>query len=146
MIESYSPSILNTSFFKEFANPEIVRNLCLLGLDIPNTPYKWRIENDITMLRCNEFDLDDYYIAPQAVIDSFTSPIYIPALRISDMEDMIPDYTMERKNGIYTVMIDSLYRVEPVENNRLADALALMLHDCIRSRIVSPDSILRNYS
>ena len=146
MIESYSPSILQTPFFKEFVCPQISRNLCLLGLDMPNPKYQWRVQNDITMLRCNEFDTDDYYIAPQALIDSFTNPVYIPAYRISDMEDILPDYAIERKNTLYTVMIDSLYKVEPVSDYRLADALALMVHDCIRSRIININNVFRNYT
>jgi hypothetical protein len=132
--------LMDNDTYQEFVTPHITVQLCKAGLLPLKAIYLWRIINGTANLTTGSFDPDHYYKDAQPAIDKFIQGVdYLPALRIKDMDRLLPDYTISRVNIIYSIMIDHNYKVEPVSDRRLPDAMALMVLDCIKSKIIDAD-------
>lgn len=111
---------------KDFASPKYCRNLALAGLDA-RLPFFWKIYGNSCFLNSYAFDKDGIYENRAATVDSLVPPtITLPAFSISDLDKVLPDYSVSRQNNNYIVRIKSTETKElAIVGPTLADAMAI---------------------
>lgn len=130
--------LMDIQHLNDFVSPGICKYLYDRGIRPRNTTYKWRVVNGNAELITYAFDTDGYYAAAFSNVDFVYPPHYLPAFTITDMSSIMPDYTIRRSQGLFTIEVDTPFVVEPCQDRRLPDAMAKMVADLIHSSIISP--------
>jgi hypothetical protein len=134
-------SITDNSVVHNHVSPRICQELKYAGFS-PKAKYFWKVYEMDTVLDTHLFDIDEYYKEGNEVIDKLV-PLKerLPAYTIKEIEKHLPDYCVCKFNGKYEICIDKNYGVEAVVANRLPDAFALMMMECIRKRVIDLEKI-----
>lgn len=120
-----------------FASVKICRLLHEAGM--PKGHYYWKCTPGSTNaeLACHTlFDSADIYKISEPYINNINRTICVPAYAIDDIQNILPDYYLERKNGVFLVYADEVFDLGCVQEMRLADALGQMLLNAFQKRIV----------
>ena len=144
-IKQHENLVMNHPTYQSFVSPHIVRHLQIAGLEVHPFSTMWRVDkNDQCEIKNFLFDEDRYYKDSQEALDHlYPAKHYMPAFQLRDMDILLPDYFIQRDNGHYTIAIANLFDVESVTDHRLPDALAIMVLDCIKARIIQPEEAVK---
>ena len=128
--------VMDNALYENFVNPFLCRDLKEAGLHATSS-FEWIIKPDDSIeLLTVLFDNDNYYRDTWNTIHHLQKHILYPAFSIKDMEKCLPDWFMSRDHTGYTVAIDKNYNISPYHSERMPDALALVLQQCIRKSMV----------
>ena len=134
---------LQSPLYSLLVAPPYCRLLLEEGLT-QSTPYHYVVIDGLAELNTYAFDRDDYYAQADANV-SYTNkdhkPLILPAYTIMDLEKALPDFCICRCNGKYELSVEGFYSLDVVKDNRLPDALALMVLQGIRKRVLKADNI-----
>lgn len=144
-IQQHVNLVMNHPTYQGFVSPHITRHLQVAGLNPKRMPSIWKVDKDEQCeLRNFLFDEDGYYKDSQEMLDELYPPKQMmPCFQLRDMDIILPDYWIQRDNGRYTIAINQIFQVESVTDCRLPDALAIMVLDCIKARIIRPDDAVK---
>lgn len=130
---------------QNFVSPELCKELFDAGLFF-GVKFFWLVKENSLELCTKEFDPDEYYEGANLMIDvANPTKSVLPAYSIKDIEKLLPDYDLRQRGGSYFLQTSTPHirhngTVEiNVEDERLPDALAKFLHDCVTNDIVSLD-------
>ncbi|HYC27730.1 MAG TPA: hypothetical protein VEB42_02925 [Chitinophagaceae bacterium] len=135
---------LQSPIYSIMVAPPYCRLLLEEGLT-QSTPYHYVIIDGLAELNTYAFDRDDYYAQADANVcytNKDHKPLILPAYTIMDLEKTLPDYCICRCNGKYELSVEGTFpELEVVKEDRLPDALALMVMQGIRKRVLRTENI-----
>ncbi|HRN80180.1 MAG TPA: hypothetical protein PKY29_04320 [Ferruginibacter sp.] len=124
-----------------FVQPELCIALTQAGVS-PRTLYTWKLRGFIAELHTLCFDPERIYEQMEANIEFIHRKPAYPAFSISDVENMLPDFYLERSAiGDYHLNCDNMYGLEQCTHKRLPDVFALMVLQAIKRRVISPEAV-----
>jgi hypothetical protein len=130
---------MDESMYQEFISPELCKRLVIAGVNA-RSEYRWKARNYLCDLECFAFDVDGYYKQATANVDTVVPPNdIIPAFQAVGLSKLLPDFFISRSQGSFTISIENIYKVDTVTDNRLPDAIAKMVLECIRARVITPE-------
>ena len=124
--------MVNHPLTQSFVDPNICQELVDAGLKI-TAPYCWLHEFKKYTLYSLAFDEDDYYEPGyQAKIQLGAS--FIPAFQIEDMQQLLPDWLLNKNNNEFELHCSSLFSLDIEKAGRIPDAFAKMVLKAILKR------------
>lgn len=120
-----------------FANVDLCRQLVLAGM--PPTYYYWKQVPGCANaeLGCYKlFDPAGIYLVSEPFIEKINKAERVHAYSVEDIQRFIPDYYLERRNGKFTILCEDAFNLEAVTATKLVDAMAMMLLNAFKARIV----------
>lgn len=140
-------TINETRIRRDFVCPELCETLFSLRVPILSD-YYWEITKAGSRLLSYAFDEDKYYLDGDRHRHYVSRPdLFFPAYTIKTIEKVLPPgYLLTLSAGSYELMLDDIYKIDPVKADRLPDAFALMLLNCLSKRILDLTSIKRDQS
>lgn len=123
---------------ENFVAPYLCKHLVDAGLCL-HVPYHWKINDGLAVIATNAFDPDEYYSAAEDILNLIYPPeAILPAYSIKNIEKILPaGYLLSlTEQMIYEVSLSSLYSLPHCVAGRMPDAFAMMLLQCIKSRVV----------
>lgn len=137
---------------KNFVSPHLCEKLLEAGLSV-STPFYWKRVGNIFDLDTDEFDPDRYYEGSRAHVDYVLKinnihPKVFPAFTLMDMEQLIPDYYIDRSTcGLrFSLMCDSMYGMDAVQGNHLPDVFAEMVLQGFHKRTINAELAVKQLS
>lgn len=134
-------TMIETTLHKEFVSPKLAQELHYAGLT-DNVPYFWLQGEDQHHICTFHFDPDDYYRSTFELLyinNNLKAPKTIPAYRLTDLEDLIAGYTIQKRNADYHIMLATEYGNHEAHSQRLPDAYAQLIAQMLRTRIINID-------
>lgn len=134
-------NISNLPLYQGFVSPALCDQLQRFGVTT-ETPYHYRMIGGIPELNSYAFDHDEYYRTAYANVDAvYRNQVgYLPAYQVSDVMRPLPAFLLGKEENGYVVMCDSIYGLKAQNATRMPDALAMMLLEAIKQRVVKVDA------
>lgn len=110
------------------------------------TAFYWKVVGDNCQLVSSFFDPDYYYSSTNSALAEVGTLQLVRAFSLAEMDAILPDHTIMKRKGIYRINCIGIAHTIRTEHHRLADALALMVMECIRKNVIDISSIVKIYS
>ena len=127
---------MHSPLYRNFIDPNLCVQLLRAGL-LAKSSFLWVYAGKgKVQLYCNSLDPDGVYsqaISNIAFVDDETANPYA-AFQIGDMLPVMPDFAMDKFGDKYCIMVDTLWKIEPVCAERLPDAFAKMVLELIHAK------------
>lgn len=122
-------TIQETDLHRPFVSTRLCQDLVDAGFTFKPT-HRWLNYYEEWVLATDAFDSDGYYATSINLLPE------VPAFTGADCEKRLPDYVLSKLGRCYYLNLRLFNRVPGIQSERLPDAFAEMLLECIKKGVI----------